>query len=803
LAKGFAVVRNESALLHLALVLLLLPGCRELRLRKLPDGQASSLAKPRNGSSEANEKGRSRRARPQRSLNLEGTGLQGTGEGRQTARNDGWNPGLAPEAPVERSAGHRWRHFELEALVALPAEERPDLIAALEDPDLVVATNAAICLARLGDGRGRELLIDAVRDGEFRLPMRCAAAEALAELPEPAIVAELRRLIDRYGDFDSPAYLPELHAELLYGLAAQVDAGTDERFVAAVKSQAAGVRLAAIRGWVEPGGAPLAEEAADLRTDQDYRVRAAAILAMARRHHALALDAARGAATDYRLETRLAAITALGEIGGPEAKQELEKLDREPEVIRAAAITAFAKLGDRDRVWAGAESPSWHVRRAAAAALVGWPDASGVLLARRLLVDPSIEVEKEVLATLAAWPVDVSADVLFAAMAGNGYLARKEAAAQLARHWPAAREFTPDAPAQRRAEVLGRLRTRWADEHGGTATLGGSAEVKPSAVPPEAERVERAGRMLERLQSGPPAGAAARAALRELAQFGPDLPAILDRLVDERNVVLPEIVYRDVLPKCGRAFEYLDRLRSGDVHQRRQAAKGLATLAAREPLDGLALARLSEIGVGESDTPVLAALFQAVAHDGREPAVRLAYAGLGHRSAEVRRLAAEYLATHPAPEHARVLLPGLKDENHAVVLATIKALGHPGVLADVEPLERLLIAHDPEVRLAVAESLVILGAESGPRALELLAHDSHIDTRREAAQMMGRHPDRRYTETLIGLLDDTLGVRTAALASLPLVAGRDAADRPEDPPTSTLERVERWKQWWRSGKNTD
>ncbi|HWB11262.1 MAG TPA: HEAT repeat domain-containing protein [Pirellulales bacterium] len=787
-------MRNESVVLHLALALLLLAGCSELRLRKLtPDDQASSLAKGRNDGSEGNEKRNSRRAKPRRSLNL-----QGAGEAQTTSRNDGWNPAAASESPFDPSEGYRWRHFELEALVALPADERPDLVAALEDPDPVVATNAAICLARLGDDRGRELLIDAVCDGQFRLPMRCAAAEGLAELREPATPAELKRLIDRYGDFSSPAYLPEVHAELLYGLAAHVDAGVDERFVAAVKSPAAGVRLAAIRSWTQPGRAPLAEEAADLRTDQDPRVRAAAIMAMARQHHPLALDAARAAVTDYRLEVRLAAIAALGEIGGPEAKRELEKLEREPEIIRAGAITAFAKIGDRDHVWAGAESPSWHVRRAVAAALVRWPDAGGVLLARRLLVDPSIEVEKEVLATLAAWPVEVSADVLFEAMAGNGYMARKEAAAQLARHWPAAREFTPDAPAERRAEVLARLRTRWADEHGGTATLAGSAEVKPSAAPPEAARVARAARILDDLQRGQPGGAETAAALRELAEFGPDLPTVLDRVVDERNVVLPDVVYREVLPKLGGAFDYLDRLRSDDVHQRRRAANSLATLAAREPLGGLALARLSEIGVGESDTPVLAALFQAVAHDGREPAVRLAYAGLGHRSAEVRRLAAEYLGAHPAPEHAKVLLPALQDKNYAVVLATIKALGHPGLLDDTQPLERLLIAHDPQTRLAVAESLVILGADSGPRALELLAHDRDINTRREAAQMMGRHADGRYTETLIALLDDTLGVRTAALASLPLVAGRDVADRPDDPPTGTLERVGRWKQWWRS-----
>ncbi|HEX7378798.1 MAG TPA: hypothetical protein VF278_16875, partial [Pirellulales bacterium] len=77
--------------------------------------------------------------------------------------------------------------------------------------------------------------------------------------------------------------------------------------------------------------------------------------------------------------------------------------------------------------------------------------------------------------------------------------------------------------------------------------------------------------------------------------------------------------------------------------------------------------------------------------------------------------------------------------------------------------------------------------------------DTDADTRQKAAQLMGERADRRYAETLIGLLDDrTLGVRTAALAALVEVAGRDVADAPDDPPQSTLDRIERWQHWWRT-----
>lgn len=710
---------------------------------------------------------------------------------------DGWNAALAPQPPIDAKVGRRWRHPDLELLLRLPPDERPNLAIALTSRDAVVATNAAICLARDGDARGRERLLGTINNKDSRLQIRCAAAEALSELHDPSPVADLRELIDHYQDSTSLSYQPLLHAELLYGLAAHVDAGGDERFSQAVKSAAAEVRLAAVRGWLRSANTPLAEQAADLRTDPDYRVRGAAITAMAVRRHPLALDAARGALADHRQEVRLAAIAALGKIGSADAQRSLEQLEREPELIHAAAIQALAELAARDPVWAGAESQSWHVRQAVAAALVHWPDAGGAILARRLLADPSIEVQKQVLSTLAEWPLDLSGPVLLEAMAGGGYLSRKTAAMQLAERWPAAREFTADAPPDRRAEILAQLHDTWSQEHPLSPT--GLPAEQPTqseaALPPAAERLERTAQLLRRLQKAAPSGGDA-AALRELAQFGPDVPMVLEQLVEERSVVVPDAVYRDVLPKWGGAFELLDRLRSSQVHERRRAARELASFADREPLSALALARLSELSADETDVPVLTNLFQAVADDGRQPAVRLAYAGVGHREAEVRRLAVNYLDAHPAPEHARVLLPALDDDNHAVVLAAVKALGHPGVLDDPAPLQRLLTSTDRQIRLAVAESLIALGAESGPATIELLAHDRDIDTRRQSAQIMGRHPDPRYAETLIGLLDDTLGVRTAALASLPLVVGRDLAQRPDDPPTSTLDRVERWKKWW-------
>lgn len=776
----------DKVWLLLSLAVLILSGCSELRLKAVnPDERAAKAAEAEQQESGATKKTANADSR--------------TGDALPAAiQVDGWNAALAPEPPIDRSQGRRWRHLDLEKILVLSDDERPDFAAALSSSNAILATNAAICLARLGDCGGRRQLKATVDNRQLRLQLRCAAAEALAETDDPAPLDVLRELATRYGDSASAAYLPELHAELLYGLAARVDAGNDERFAAAVTSPASIVRLAAIRGWLQPGSAPLPEEAADLRTDPDHRVRAAALRAMALRHHSFAFDAARGGLTDFRLEVRLAAIAALGAIGGDDARKALEGLEREADVIRAAAVSALARLGARDRVWAAADSDSWHVRKAVAAALVEWPDASGVLLARRFLSDGSVEVQKELLAMLAKWPLDAAGPVLLEAMAGNAYLSRKTAASQLAQRWPPARDFRADAPPDRRDEAMLRLRDEWGRQFGVAAlaadSSAGSGKTAEQTSPHE--RAERAREIVKRLQEPSPSGKQKAAALAELAAFGPELPAVLAQLADEEHLVLPDAVVRGVLPKYGGEYEEVERLSSKDVQQRRRATAKLALLAEERPLGILALARLAEIGSAEPDPLVWAGMLRAIANDNREPATRLAYAGVSHSSAEVRRESIEYLAAHPSPAHAQLILPAIKDKNQAVVVAAVKLLGHPGMLTDVAPLEAMLVTNDRNLRLALAESLIALDAPSGYQTLELLAHDTDMGTRQKAAQLMGEVGDRRFTETLIGLLGDSLGVRTAALTSLPKVVGRDIADVPDDPPTSTLDRVERWRRWW-------
>ena len=716
---------------------------------------------------------------------------------------DGWNAALAPQPPFPAAEGFRWRHPDLESLLSLEGEERPDLAAALADDQPIVATNAAIGLSRRGDGRGRERLAKSAADTELRREMRCAAIEALGGLEDQAATAELRELLDRQsrGPNGTADYSPDQHAELLYSLAPHVDAAAEPPFVEALKSPEVKVRLAAIRGMTLPGTEPLPAAAADLRSDQDHRVRAAALAAMVARRHASALEACRAALADYRLEVRLAAVEALGDLGGDEAKQALKRLEKEPEVIRSATVSAWAKLGAREEVWSAARNDSWRVRQAAAEALVRWPDASGASLARQLIADRSLEVQQRMIDSLAEWPLDAAGPVLLAAMDEGSYATRKAAAAQLAERWPPATEFTVDAPPERRAEMLASLRKSWGESH----VLADYAAVNPLRLSPEEtaetispERLRQAQEIIRRLQEAPPSGGAIALALNDLDEFGPDLVPALERLVADEHVVLPDAVYRDVLAKRGPEFESLDRLAAVAPLERRQAAAKLAELARQRPLSDLALARVAELGAGEDDVLVWHSLMQALANDPREPSIRLASAGMSHTSGEVRRVACEHLASFRDPKYAAQLVPALDDSQRSVVMAATKGLGHRGMISDVRPLERLLGTNDRELRLAAAESLVRLGAPSGGLALERMAHDPDPQTRRDAAAAMGALGDPAFADVLVAMLDDGLGVQFIALESLPKVVGRDVSQDPANPATDTLERISRWKRWHES-----
>jgi HEAT repeat protein len=699
----------------------------------------------------------------------------------------------------------RWRNPVVDDLLATPRERQPDYAIALDSDKPIVVANAAIALSRLGSGAGIEQLVEAVRSTPLKLPLRRAAAEALSRVPEPSPLALLRELTDEYGKFAPPDdhhYLPELHSELLHGLARHVDAASDPRFTLALTSPAAEVRLVALDAWCKKGTGEAPIAVTDLRSDPDTRVRVAALKALVARQHPSRLEYARAALGDYQFDVRLGAIAALGKIGGDDAEQTLRKLmPREPVLIRAALVAALAEAGAEEDVRLASKDTAWQVRAAVIEGLPASRENSAIV--RAALEDRSTEVQRRTIGALEKWPLPSAGSILLLALDKSSYASRKAAAEQLSRRWAPAKAFSIDLPTERRGEVMATLQSKWTQEFGqlDRVELASHTTAAEPASPVQMQQIET---LIARLTDVNASREAHEAVVAELQRRGEPLLALLEDAATDDGRVLPEPLYLEVFPKMDAAFESLQRLKSTDVSERRRAAERLSKQTPDEPLRPLAVERLAAIGVLESDPIVWRSLMTTIHEDSREPARRLAHAALSHPSSEVRRLACDYLALHPNKADVPALLPALAEKDTSVVDGAVRALGQPGMLDDPRPLEKLLTTPDKGLRLQVALGLAQLQAPSGPNALELLARDIDPDIRRQTAVAMGQLADRQFTATLISLLDDSLlGVRRAALASLPQVVGQDivAKQLPAERDESTLNMVEKidlWKDWWKA-----
>jgi len=701
-----------------------------------------------------------------------------------------WVPAGRPSPDHASQPQRRWRCAALEELVARPADQRPDFRRYLADRDPILATHAAIALSRLGDDAGARQLASAAGNRDLDLPLRYAAVEALAALPGPTAARLLGDVLDRYERQaldTSSGYNARLHAELIRALAQHVDPADDPRLADALGNPAREVRLEAIRAWARSRSGNLPVPIARLLEDADPRIRAAALAAMARQRHVEAHAYLADALHDLDFEIRAAAIAALGELGDEKARATLERLmDDRVDRIRAAAVSALARCGAEQAVLDAADDESWRVRLEVARALAAYPDREGIAVANRLLDDPSAEVQQAVVGAVADWPLPQAGPVLLATMTSRSLASRQAAAEQLAARWPPAAEFFCTAPADRRANVLDSLQRRFRQQFGSIdraalARAGSGGPTDPAVAPEQLARVE----LLLRQRD-----------VAALTDYGPGLVEALEQLVFDRQQLLPEFVYEEVLLRYDPAFIALRRLGSADPRQRREAADQLAELAAQRPLGRLVLERLGRVVAAESDQLVWRSVLTATSGDAREPAARLACAAIGHPSPEVRRRACENLAACADSRYAGVLVPALEDPNHSVRCAAVRALGAAGRLDDTEPLRRLLQETNEQLRLETALALVRLGDSAGRIELERLAYSGDPTVGRQVALAMGETGDATFVPTLIRMLDGRAAVARAALESLPKVVGDDAVG--DDGPTSTSQQIDRWKAWYAS-----
>jgi HEAT repeat protein len=664
--------------------------------------------------------------------------------------DDRWLP-TPPDLDSGVVPTYRWQHAGLDALIVGWHGKHPDFALFLSDDDAVVVANAAILLARSGDSTIDRCLVEAIYDKNLKLPLRRASVEALSGLDGALAGPALAELLDDFGMAGVDGYSVELHADLLRALAHHVDAASSPYFADALQATEGDVRQAGLYAYTISGAGVLPASAIELRSDHDPRVRAATLECLATRRHPQALQCAREALTDFHLDVRLAAIRALGELGGDDARATLQRLlIHEPEAIRSGAVLALAKSGDDVTVFASTNDPSWQVRRCVARALAYFPTARGETIARQLLADRSGEVRRSVVHALDSWPLAAAGPILLTSLAEAPYPTRKQAAEQLARRWPPSQRYSADAPPESRAEQMAALQDAWQATNISGEPWAINIPSRPAAEAAQGDQLQLASLTAQ-----------------------PSAP-----------------------PPNGQVAALLGELSSDDVERRRAAAKQLAVAATDQPLEPASVERIAELGMAETDAMVWREMLGAIHADDSPAAVRLAYVGTGHTAAEVRRLSCGYLAAHSDPRHLAVLGRLLDDPNSAVVRSAIEAFGVRGALTEPALLERLLTDEDGALRVAAARSLAINGYDSGPVALVRLSGDSDAEIRRQAVTAMGQLRDAMYIESLVVRLDDELSVRVASVASLTQTVGSDVTLGQGDGPPPLADQVRGWKQWW-------
>lgn len=694
----------------------------------------------------------------------------------------------------------------------------------------------------------RRAAIEALAD----LPEPVAVPELLALFARYGYSATA----DRESSLSAPRgnYVPDLHVELLGGLRRHAEVAGPALFEAALDSPAAQVRREALRYWIDAPDRPLPDVARQRLGDPEPMVRIAALRAVATQAanaphtdsmsdidstaddgpRVDAVTALVRALRDTDPAVRHEAIEAMGRVGGEQARATLLELAHSGgEAQRAAALTALAAAGDRNALVAAASDEAWRVRLAVARALARDPGREGARLARRLLADASPEVQAATVEAVAAWPLELAGPVWLEALSQETFRTRKVAAEQLSARWAPARRFDPQAAPPQREQLCRELGDEWAREFGqawlaiealppanandpavrtaavtdssameSAATVtavksaAAAAVTSPSttdtALDPAAH--QRLAALLDRLRDPSLDAQELSAVLVQLERWDDSLIDLLEQMAEVEGRWIDEVVYERVLPARGATFAALRDLSLDDVELRRRAAATLAIEAQQHPLRPLALQRLVWLVSRESDSLVWRGALETVASDPSPPAAHLATVGMGHLSPDVRRRASEYLARYPHPRHRGTLIETLHDDDPQVVRHAVAALGACGDVEAVAQLEPLLLSSDHELRVVVAVSLARLGASQGGEALVRLTHDRDGNVRRLAALALGELADPAFVEPLIRLLDDNHTVATAALVSLPKVAGEGVV--PPDAKAPSPAQIAHWKRWW-------
>lgn len=639
------------------------------------------------------------------------------------------------------------RYHTIEALGKLRAADAVDaLLTVVESGDFYLAFPALDALTKVGDSRIAPRLVPLLEDEMLRVP----AADTLGQLGDGETVAPLVALLNEPG---APAQVvsQSLAAiydryEKLYGEGSYI-ADLASRSIAASGAKNLldtvnemnddGLRaLALVLGWMEGE----AVERALTRLLGRATARKEVVAALVR-YGSRVTELLIEQLDSEDLETRQAAVIALGRIGDARAVPALVRVLTTDDELVIAAAGALAKIGDRRSLEALLDligHPQPAVRQAVIAAInsIGHPEMAA--RAATLLNHRDPRVRESAVQIAGYFGYGECIELLFERCRDEDESVRR-----------AAIEHIPYLEDDRAVSILAE-----ALEHGTARVRASAAQAFAQVESPRAlsyllaalndpdqwvryfaaRSIGRHGysesvTALAQLTQDDPANQVRIAAMESLARIGgARAVAILARLAESNNVDLARaavgglglIGHPDALPPL------LATLRSPDPARRVDALRALGERGGPG-----AVSALQWVAAADVDAQVVQSAIDALAHLATPEAIHTLIA---LTSDPTRRDACVTALTELGTEQIEFIGKGLTHAQASVRRAIVSALGRMKQPLASELLSTALDDVDASVRAAAANALAHLGSRSAERKLVAMARTDSDPGVRRAAQ---------------------------------------------------------------------
>jgi len=727
----------------------------------------------------------------------------------------------------------RWMHRGIEKLSAIPPEQRahPRKVF-LNDKyknQRILQANAAILWGRDGAPEAARLLRQLVQSEAVHIHIRCAAAEVLGRMPTVA-AEELIPLLESVKDREvnalnrqtgemEPRHQPgitEIWEELLIAIAEKIAPWEHPCFLEPFYSSTSKIRLETAKIWRRKSlqqrlEGTLPEKFLEIaRREGNAEVRVEIIRTLAAWD---VPDLFRFLENDLRnpiAEVRNAAMLALADTRNREAVPFAKNQLRDSVVAanRAAAVSALRKIGEFDELFRLADDPAAQVRLEVARALAERCTPQTANLARTYISDRSRDVQQATLEAVAGWSLEESGAVFLTAVKSMHREIRHRAVEMLAQRGVSHSGFDPEARPESQTMQYQELVEVFREKTGIDPRLDFIAAERPvvtaSASVPDSRTLEEIRRSLDDWADRTLSQTERQLLEHRLKQHGQRLMPAVDHLMTAENRRIPESLDR-VFAEVEPMFREMDKLRSGDIPAKRNAARELARLGAMNSPSKLAARRIIDLTARENDPMVLASLLSSLQHADPELVCQLARPLLQSESPEVRRVSCEMLMQFGKGEDVVLLQEALHDSSQAVVRDALRAIDYlwdesadnSAVLATLKSM--LHQQGDAALQVDVAATLHRFGYSEGTEALGRFAASSDFRVKAHLAVRVAELQDERFVPILIRFLDDSNAtVRSRALEALPRLVGQDigraGASRTSDV-AQTQQQIDLWKAW--------